>query len=186
MPEGTPPPPRFDLPPNNWGPFKDAAHFLLADFLFFKVQMSNSHINELLNLWALSAMKHTDNATALYDSCRTLYATIDAIQDSDAPWKCLSVNTACDGNIPELLPSWQRQEYEVWYRDPDVVIRNMLDNPDFTSHFDTTPYIATDAQGKRRWTDFMTGNFAWRQSVCSSAYTIFDPVDLLTTFSHCC
>ncbi|KAN0138098.1 hypothetical protein V8E53_003987 [Lactarius tabidus] len=169
LPEGTPPPPRFDLPPNDWGPFKDAAHFLLADFLFHKVQMSNSHINELLGLWALSAMKHTDDATAPYDLCRTLYATIDAIQDGDAPWKCLSVNTVRDGVIPELLPSWRRQEYEVWYQDPDVVIRNMLDKLDFASHFDTTPYIATDAQGKRRWTDFMTSNFAWRWSD-----TIFD------------
>lgn len=162
MPDATPPPPRFNLSPNNWSPFDDAAHFLLADLLFRKIQMSAAGINELLEFWALSAMKY--DATAPYDSCRSLYATIDAIQDGDAPWQCLSVNRAPD-DIPEHAASWQTREYDVWYRDPDVVIGNMLDNPDFASQFDAAPYIATDIEGKRRWTDFMSGHFAWRRSV---------------------
>ncbi|KAJ7868968.1 hypothetical protein B0H14DRAFT_3132512 [Mycena olivaceomarginata] len=54
-------------------------------------------------------------------------------------------------------------EYEIWYRDPDVVIRNMLGNPDFDGEFDTTPYVELDRHGQRRWSDFMSGNFAWKQ-----------------------
>ena len=126
--------------------------------------MSSSNITELLEYWALSIMKYDRDAAGPYDSCRSLYATIDAIQDGDAPWQCFSINCA-DDDIPEHAPSWRRQVYDVWYRDPDVVIHNMLDNPDFASRFDTAPYIATDTQGKRRWIDFMSGNFAWRQSM---------------------
>ncbi|KAH9031196.1 hypothetical protein EDB85DRAFT_2074138 [Lactarius pseudohatsudake] len=165
LPEATPPPARSDLPPDDWSPFKDAAQFLLADFLFRKAQMSASNINELFDFWALSVEKY--DIAAPYDSHRTLYATIDAIQDGDAPWQCLSVNVASndsDSDIPEHAPSWKREEYEVWYRDPDVVIRNLLDNPDFASQFDTAPYIMTNTQGERRWTDFMSGHFAWRRS----------------------
>ena len=178
LPDGTPAPPRSNLPPNPWTPFDNAAHFLLADFLYRKVQMSGSNINELLEFWALSVMEHGIDSTAPYESCHSLYATIDAIQDGDAPWQCLSVNSAHD-DIPEHAPSWQRQEYEVWYRDPDVVIRNMLDNPDFASQFDAAPYIATDTKSKRRWTDFMSGHFAWRRSV--RIPFSFDCVNILTT-----
>ncbi|KAI9431774.1 hypothetical protein H4582DRAFT_1821998 [Lactarius indigo] len=161
LPEVTPPPARSDLPPDDWSPFKDAAHFLLADFLFRKAQMSASNITELFDFWALSVEKY--DIVAPYDSHRTLYATIDAIQDGDAPWQCLSVNAASDDD-PQHAPEWRREEYEVWYRDPDVVIRNLLDNPDFASQFDTAPYIMTDTQGEHRWTDFMSGQFAWRRS----------------------
>ncbi|KAH9010810.1 hypothetical protein EDB85DRAFT_2077168 [Lactarius pseudohatsudake] len=165
LPEATPPPARSDLPPDDWSPFEDAAQFLLADFLFRKAQMSASNINELFDFWALSVEKY--DIAAPYDSHCTLYATIDAIQDGDAPWQCLSVNVASndsDSDILEHAPSWKREEYEVWYRDPDVVIRNLLDNPDFASQFDTAPYIMTNTQGERRWTDFMSGHFAWRRS----------------------
>ena len=162
LPGGTPPPTHFDLPPDDWSPFNDAAHFLLADFLFCKEQMSVSNINELLELWKLSVSKNGVDAATLYESCRSLYVTINAIQDGDAPWQCLSVNSMSESDdIPEQAPSWKRQEYEVWYQDPDVVIRNLLENPDFASQFDAAPYIAMDSQGKQRWTDFMSGNFAW-------------------------
>jgi hypothetical protein len=142
LPDGMPPSACSDLPPTDWAPFKDAAHFLLADFLFHKVQMLSSNINELLEYWALSVVKD-DEAVAPYDSCCSLYATIDAIQDGDAPWQCMSVSGP-PTNVPEHVASWQTQEYDVWYQDPDVVIRNLLDNPDFALQFDSAPYIATD------------------------------------------
>ncbi|KAJ7813044.1 hypothetical protein B0H14DRAFT_3090426 [Mycena olivaceomarginata] len=45
----------------------------------------------------------------------------------------------------------------------------MLDNPDFEGAFDSAPYVHLDADGKRRWHDFMSANFAWRHS--GSMYT---------------
>ena len=35
------------------------------------------------------------------------------------------------GKLGPDVPSWQLEEYEVWFQDPDVVMQNMLDNPDF-------------------------------------------------------
>ncbi|KAF7333127.1 hypothetical protein MVEN_02378200 [Mycena venus] len=119
--------------------------------------MSQGNIDYLLELWGLSMMKHGDLGP--YDNYQQLYAAIDDIRVGDAPWKCFK--TAGDPRAD--APDWARQEYEVWYRDPDVVIRNMLDNPDFAGEFDTTPYVELDRDGQRRWSDFMSGNFAWKQ-----------------------
>ncbi|KAH9023609.1 hypothetical protein EDB85DRAFT_2075297 [Lactarius pseudohatsudake] len=161
LPDATPPPLHCDLPPNDWTPFSSGVEFLLADFLFRKVQMSASNINELLKYWVQSVTQ--DETLSPFDSCHSLYATIDAIRDGDAPWQCMMVSAATD-DLSEDVPLWKRQDFEVWYRDPDVVIANLLDNPDFASQFDAAPYIATDSQGKRQWTDFMSGQFVWRRS----------------------
>lgn len=105
--------------------------------------------------------KHDDlGPFASYDH---MYATIDATRLGDAPWKCLS--TGFRGDISGNPPTWKLDEYEVWYRDPDVVIRNMLDNPDFNGQFDYAPYIHTNKSGERSWSDFMSGNFSWRHAV---------------------
>ncbi|KAJ7818062.1 hypothetical protein B0H14DRAFT_2601559 [Mycena olivaceomarginata] len=90
-----------------------------------------------------------------------LYETIDATKLSDAPWQCFQTELLATG---EDVPVWARQSYEIWYRDPEVVISNMLDNPDFDGAFDTAPYVHLDSNGKRRWHDFMSANFAWRHS----------------------
>ena len=82
----------------------------------------------------------------------------------DAPWKCFK--TLFDAPIEENVPSWKKQEYDVWYRDPEVVAHNMLANSDFAKEFDSVPYVELDAEGGRWQSDFMSGNFAWHQSVC--------------------
>lgn len=121
--------------------------------------MSQTNIDYLLELWGLSLMKHGDLGP--FDNYQQLYETIDATRVGDAPWSCLATPADPD----EAAPEWAKQEYEVWYRDPDVVITNMLDNPDFHGEFDTTPYVHLDAKGNRHWSDFMSGNFSWRRCV---------------------
>jgi Plavaka transposase len=63
------------------------------------------------------------------------------------------------------VPNWRKQEYDIWYRDPEVVVRNMLANPDFEKEIDVAPYVELDVNGIRRRSDFMSANFAWRQCV---------------------
>ncbi|KAJ7719659.1 hypothetical protein B0H16DRAFT_1794428 [Mycena metata] len=156
IPPNSPPPPRSTVPTDDWSPFEDEVQFKTADFLFRRVEMSQGNIDYLLELWGLSLMKHGDLGP--YDNYQQLYAAIDSIGAGNAPWKCLK--TAADPRAD--APDWARQEYEIWYRNPDVVIRNMLDNPDFNGEFDTTPYIELDHDGQRRWSDFMSGNFSWK------------------------
>ncbi|KAF7290240.1 C2H2-type domain-containing protein [Mycena indigotica] len=62
---------------------------------------------------------------------------------------------------PPTLPNGLGVPYEIWYRDPEVVIKNLLDNPDFDGLFDYRPYVEINPENKRRWSDFMSGNFAW-------------------------
>ncbi|KAJ6622418.1 hypothetical protein B0H10DRAFT_2175040 [Mycena sp. CBHHK59/15] len=156
LPPNTPPPPRSVAENDDWSPFEDEVQFGTADFLFRRVEMSKDNIDYLLELWGLSLMKHGDLGP--YDNYQQLYAAIDDVKLGDAPWKCFKTG----GDADVSAPDWARQEYEIWYRDPDVVIRNMLDNPDFDGEFDTTPYVQLDRNGKRRWSDFMSGNFAWK------------------------
>ncbi|KAF9496355.1 hypothetical protein BDN71DRAFT_1430308 [Pleurotus eryngii] len=40
----------------------------------------------------------------------------------------------------------------------------MLDNLDFDGQFDCTPYVELDKNCKCHWSNFMSGNFAWRQA----------------------
>jgi hypothetical protein len=81
----------------------------------------------------------------------------------DAPWKCFK--TSFDEPIEENAPNWKKQEYDVWYCDPEVVAHNMLANSDFAKEFDPAPYVELDTNSGRRRSDFMSGNFAWRQFV---------------------
>ncbi|KAJ7657538.1 hypothetical protein B0H17DRAFT_1171932 [Mycena rosella] len=153
LPDGVPPPARTTAPNNDWSPYEDATQFNVADFLFRKVQMSSKNIDHLLELWALSTMNE--------DDYKHLYETIDATKVGDAPWQCYQTEPLAVG---EDAPAWARQSYEIWYRDPETVIANMLDNPDFDGAFDSAPYVHLDSDGKRRWSDFMSANFAWKHS----------------------
>ena len=56
------------------------------------------------------------------------------------------------------------EEYQLWYRDPRKVIHDILANPDFGTTFDHIPY-RDFRDGKRRYCDFMSGNWAWDQCV---------------------
>lgn len=39
-------------------------------------------------------------------------------------------------------------EYEIWYCNPDVVSKNLLDNTEFHGQFDYEPYIEKGKDGK--------------------------------------
>ncbi|KAF8953946.1 hypothetical protein BDZ97DRAFT_1929205 [Flammula alnicola] len=129
--------------------------------------MSQGNINYLLELWGFSHMKH--GSSGLFESYKHIYDTIDAIEEgnSDAPWQCFK--TSVD-EIEEDAPNWKQQEYEIWYRNPEVVVRNILANPDFDNEFDAAPYVESaktnkdDKDGQRRWADFMSANYAWHHS----------------------
>ncbi|KAH7903265.1 hypothetical protein BJ138DRAFT_1020917, partial [Hygrophoropsis aurantiaca] len=61
-------------------------------------------------------------------------------------------------------PSWMHGEYEVWYRNPRELLRNQLSNPDFKGEFDYAPRRVFGDDDNRIWSDFMTGNWAWKQA----------------------
>ncbi len=161
LPPNSPPP---SFPPRNenaWAPFDDEVQFCIADFLFQKVEMSQGDINHLMELWNLSMLDH--DALGPFQNHDEMYKAINEIQLGSAPWKCFVCPPEPD--LPPSAPDWQRQSYQVWYRDPTVVITNMLANPDFAKEFEMTPYVHLGPDGKRRWSEFMSGNFSWQHAV---------------------
>ncbi|KAJ8701478.1 hypothetical protein PTI98_000250 [Pleurotus ostreatus] len=170
----SPPPPR-DKPSNdNWSPFDYSAQFQIADLLFRKDEMSASNLDELFTLLGLnppppatsdsedsaSDMGINPKASAPFKDHDDMYNTIDASKLGDAPWQCLKVDPC--GTAEE--PLWKQKIYEVWFRDPDIVLQNMLDNPDFDGEFDYSPYVEVDDKNNRRWGDAMSANYAWRHA----------------------
>ncbi|KAK7447095.1 hypothetical protein VKT23_014308 [Stygiomarasmius scandens] len=159
IPSDSPPDPR-EIPENPWEPFDDMVGFHTADLLYRKVEMSQGDTDFLLNLWSLSLAKHGD--VGPFYNHEAIHEAIDSIKQGSAPWCCFV--TAPKDNLPDDVPEWKRTQYEVWYRDPEMVIKNMLDNPEFADEFDTRPYIERTLDGKHRWSDIMSGNYAWTES----------------------
>ena len=160
LPPGTPPALR-PLPDTPWAPFVNGVQFKTADFLFRRAEMSAGNIDDLLDLWAESMENSYDSPP--FESHEHVYETIDATHYGDAPWKCFTVSYSGEASQP--CPTWQKDIWEVFYRDPDVVLSQMLGNPDFHGQFDYASYVHLDKGGSRIWSDFMSGNFAFCQSV---------------------
>lgn len=192
LPPNTPPPPRPAPGNDDWTPFHTRQQFKIADLLFRKVEMSAANVDELFAILGLTAACNTDDSqqsdeegstAAPFDSHKDMYDTVDASSLGDAPWNCLEV---CYGDdVPDTAAPWKKKVYEVWYRDPDIVLRNLLDNPDFDGEFDYAPYVETvdlGSGGKRRWSNFMSANFAWRH--CVSPLFLFRSSSLLFMLSH--
>ncbi|KAF5379158.1 hypothetical protein D9615_006028 [Tricholomella constricta] len=155
-----PPLPRTMPENDNWAPYSDEIQFRTAEFLYRRVEMSASSIDYLFDLWGHSMAVY--DGLAPFSSYDEMYQVIDATRHGDAPWKCFT--TTYDGDVGSNDPSWKSAEYEVWHRDPDVVLANMLDNPDFDGQFDYAPYLRRNKDGQRTWSDFMSGNFAWKHA----------------------
>jgi hypothetical protein len=123
--------------------------------------MPGKQINDLMDMWT------THSGTAPFTCRNHLYDMIDSTTLGDAPWESFSVSYS--GKLPDDdVPVWMTTEYEVWHRDPRMVIRNQLANPDFKDEIDYAPYQEFDEKGKRRWTNLMSGNWAWSQAVRGS------------------
>jgi Plavaka transposase len=162
--------------PDDWTPFKNKLQFLVADLLYRRVEMSATSVDLLMELWALS-MDGFD-ASSPFRSRQHMHATIDSSSLGGVTWKCLVAGFS--ESPPRSAPSWKQTDYEVWYRDPDEVVRAMLDNPDFDGQFDMCPYIELDKCGKRCWSNLMSANIAWNHCI-STKCCIRHPYNKLMT-----
>ena len=159
-------PPGSALPPREagpgWSPFRNRAEFELAEFIYKEEQISERSTERLLELIEALLVKHGDIPP--FASFDDLCTTIDSIHVGDIPWQ--SFSTRYTGALPMAgdPPHWMTAEYEVHFRDPDAVARQLLDNPDFASDFDYTPCRDFDEKGGRVYSNFMSGDWFWRQA----------------------
>jgi hypothetical protein len=81
----------------------------------------------------------------------------------DVEWDNFDVSYK--GKIPNgPHPPWMDVEHRIWFRDPEVLVRNLIANPDFVDEFDYVPYHEY-YQGRHRFSDFMSGDWAWKLAV---------------------
>jgi hypothetical protein len=126
------------------------------------VQISESKINELLDIWAADVFHHKDSPP--FADCKDVYNTIDSIPLGDVPWQ--SFAAGYQGQRPDIgSPPWMDSTYEVLFRDPLAVVHNMLRNPDFNGEFDYVPFWEYKANGERCYQDFFSGDWVWMQAV---------------------
>ena len=160
--EGTPPVPQQTKSNDDWTPFASREGFELSEILYLKAHLSQCIINQLLDVWSETLIPH-DDTPPLTDH-RDLHLQIDAVKLGNIPWR--SYTAQYQWLYPENgpIPEWMATKYQLWYRDPRQVIHHILINPEFASGIDYAPYHDFH-EGKRRYQDFMSGNWAWEQSV---------------------
>ncbi|KAI5998603.1 hypothetical protein EDD15DRAFT_2386521 [Pisolithus albus] len=161
LPTGTQPEPRQPKPPDDWSPYNSHLEFELADFLYTRNQMSAGNLDILLDLWAASLVEAGGHP--IFSSHTEMYRTIDNTQVGDVKWQSFAVKYTGDAEVDPA--PWMHDKYDVWFRDPHKVVQNMLANPEFANEMDYQPFREYDAKtSTRRWQDFMSGDWAWRQA----------------------
>ncbi|EMD36485.1 hypothetical protein CERSUDRAFT_95785 [Gelatoporia subvermispora B] len=167
LPAGAPPVPRPDPPGvGDWTPFEDRVQFETANFLYTRNKMSSGDYKILSKLWAATLARHGDEPP--FKNSKKLHQRIDSAPLGDLPWDSMQFwyhDTDAESEpTPGPTPGWKTECYDVWYRNPRDVVRNLLSNPDFDGEFDYTPIRDhTEDDGLRR-RDFMSGDWAWNQA----------------------
>ncbi|KIK14425.1 hypothetical protein PISMIDRAFT_117057, partial [Pisolithus microcarpus 441] len=156
----SPPPPVSEKDPDDWGPYGNQLCFETAEFSFQEAEMSASKIDKLLYLWGGSS----NGGQPLFSDHNELYETIDATKLGDVWWDTFGLRY--NGEQPtDNVPPWMDEVYEYWFRDPSTLVENMFSNVEFDSEIDYAPYQDFTAGDKRRYQNFMSGDWAWSQAV---------------------
>jgi hypothetical protein len=168
LPVDAPPQSPTVLPATDWSPFDSRVDFELADFIFAKAELSKKKTNHLLDLLAATLVPH-GISTPIADHTELL-RRIDSIPLGDVPWESFSLGFDDPPQKSTRPPEWKLTEYEVWFRNPREVIKGILGNPEFDGHLDYSAYQEFE-DFQRRYSNMMSGDWAWRQSVCRSLAT---------------
>ncbi|EMD36420.1 hypothetical protein CERSUDRAFT_52595 [Gelatoporia subvermispora B] len=163
IPKDAPPPPREARAPDDYSPFNNRTHFEAAEFCYTRAKLSAKNVNLLSILWAASLARHKDSAPLR--GAKSLYETIDSIPLGGVAWNQMEF-TAKDPEEPDdPKRPWKSETYEVIYRDPCQVVKEIIANPSFDGEFDYTPkreHLPNNAGLRRK--DFMSGDWAWDQA----------------------
>ena len=158
----------FESCDNPWLPFRSRLEFQWAHYHYVKLHSSAEAIQEGLDLWRATV----SNSGADADSCdevpwrnaRDMYDTIDSIAVGGVDWT--TYRLSYNGPRPSgTVPRWMVEEYELNFRDVLSVFEEQLASKEFDGHFDYTPYEEYDEKGSRIYSNFMSGNWVFREAV---------------------
>lgn len=85
-----------------------------------------------------------------------------------------------NGPITPDSPSWKHQTYIVHTRNALALVKHMAANPEFDGKWDYSPFEEFTASGERRWSDFMSGHWSWKEAVSHALHLYVETV--LTCF----
>ena len=155
--------------PNSWYPFNSRVEFDFAHYHFVEAQNSAGLIDKALDLWAATVMEF--GAASPWKSSRELYATIDAIEFSDSPWKTYKIQY--QGPLPPgTPPKWMTRTYELCTRDSRQLLHHQLGTSEFKDKINLSPYRQFDSSYQRTWSNLMSADWAWAQAVWSYTHVI--------------
>ncbi|KAH9941016.1 hypothetical protein B0H21DRAFT_870312 [Amylocystis lapponica] len=150
-----------DANDGDWAPFNDRPSFEFAELAFKRIQLSAGNLDRLLEVWTAHNIIN-NGGEPIFTSTEDMLDTIDSIQHGDAPWESFMVRY--NGPTTADSPSWKRAEYHVHCRDTKTVANNMLANKDFNGRFDYTPFQEYTAPGTNRYSNIMSGQWAYKQA----------------------
>ncbi|KAG1808758.1 hypothetical protein EV424DRAFT_1543334 [Suillus variegatus] len=159
--QNVPPPSRTEASPTDWTPYESQVAFETAEFLYTRNQMSAAQIDTLLDLWAATLIQ--DNDSPPFTGHRDLYKTIDSTPLGDVAWETFTMSY--NGVKPaEDIPPWMTAKYDVWFRDPHLLVHHMLSNPDFDAEIEYVPYRDYTNNDQCCYKNFFSGDWAWKQA----------------------
>ena len=86
------------------------------------------------------------------------------MQVGDIGWESFGV--VYSGDRTDCPAPWMDDVYDVWMRDPEAVIAEIVGDGHFQKLMDFIPYREYDsATNTHRWRDFMSGDWAWDEAV---------------------
>ncbi|KAL1673537.1 hypothetical protein EV122DRAFT_255108 [Schizophyllum commune] len=169
LPHGTPPspPPSPPPPPNNvdedseWAPFASRVEFDFAYWHFVENQSSRDDIDKDLDRWTAKVLRYGGQAP--WKDADDVYATIDSIPEGSMPWT--KVEMRYTGPRPNgAPPKWMTNTYELYTRDARAVLHHQLASKQFDTTFEPVPYRQFNKDGERVLSNFMSGDWAWKQA----------------------
>ena len=124
-------------------PYRDCIAFEFTVFLFQRKQMSIGNIDILLHLWATSLAQHDDSPPFL--NHQDLYNVINATSIGVVLWQL--ANLSYDRPLPSQPPPWMQSGYTIWFRDPQLLFKSMLEIQISLIHL-TTGHINSTIPGE--------------------------------------
>jgi hypothetical protein len=155
----------------NWDSFGNRFRFQFAQLAFERMEMSEANINDLLKIWAANNVAFADGADPIFESADQLLQAIDDCLYGAVAWKELHLNYEHD--MQDDLPSWKTATYTVYARNPLQAITNMAANSEFDGKWDSVPFEEYTGHDERRYSNLMSGSWAWRTAVIRFIWLMF-------------
>ena len=160
---------------HDWWPFESRPHFEFAEWHYEKVQTSRGELNDILRTHAAQRALETGDphAQPMFESADDMYSTLDSIPYGEAAWTTFKVKYI--GPITPHTPAWKLKTYTIYTRNTLRVAENIAACKDFDGRWDYVPYEEYSGPGCRRYSNVMSGTWAFKKAVSTSSYSPTTP-----------